>query len=1169
MQRVPNPTEEEVEDAFDGNLCRCTGYRPILDAFKSFCDPAQNTEPLAVASPSPTDADLEAVYMANAAADLVVTGDRVTWHRPCTLDGLLAIKATHPQAKLVVGNTEIGVETKFRGVLFPVMVSPTMIPELNQIEETANVVNVGAAVSLTNLAERLEAICEKEPLHRCRTFKAILENLRWFAGEQIRNVSSLAGNLCNASPISDLNPVLMASGATVLLASPAGRRVVAVRDFFISYRRTCLAADEVVVSIAIPYTMSNEYIMAYKQSRRRDDDIALVNGCFRMQMQPGPRAEDGSKQFSVGLVSLAFGGMAATTIAAPKTETMLKGRQFDEALLMMATESLKSELRLPTGVPGGMPEYRQALVASLFFKFYLTVTAELKLASHDAKNEATVAPRHRPVSQNRQCWDNAASTETPVGDPLKHMAATKQSSGEAIYTDDIPSQVGELQGALVLSSKAHARIISVDPSPALRLPGVRAFYGAGDVPGHNITGPIAKDEEVFRSKLVQAMGQPIGIVVAKTRAQAQEAAKLVKVEYEELPAIVTIEEAIAAKAYFRSDHGITRGDVDAGFAAADHILEGEQRMGGQEHFYLEPNGTVAVPKGEDGEMEIFASTQNPRETQMHVAETLGVPANRIVTRVKRMGGGFGGKETRSVFVSTACAVAAHHEGAPVRCVLERDEDMVASGGRHPFLARYKVGFSKDGKVIALDIKMYSNAGFSMDLSNAVMDRALFHMDNVYNIPNLRGLGFTCKTNLVTNTAFRGFGGPQGLFFAEVWITDVAHVCNLPPNAVREKNFYKEGDSTHFNQKLDDCQLQNVWAQIHERADYEKKAAAVAQFNAENRFTKRGLAMVPTKFGISFTALFMNQAGALIQIYTDGSVLLTHGGTEMGQGLHTKMIQVCARGLGIPVEKIHITETSTNTVPNTSPTAASASSDLNGMAILNAVEKINARLAPIKEANPGLDWDGVVSQAYFARIGLSASGFYATPDLGYDFATNSGRAFNYFTFGAACAEVEIDVLTGDHQTLSSNIVMDVGSSLNPALDIGQVEGAFVQGCGLFTLEEMVYSPRGTTFTRGPGTYKIPGFKDIPVDFSVELLRNAPNERAVYSSKAVGEPPLFLGSCVYFAIKDAIAASRREFGNADPIFRLDSPATCERIRMACGDAIAQAFPPQKGDRWSVQA
>uniref|UniRef100_A0A3B5LT49 Xanthine dehydrogenase n=1 Tax=Xiphophorus couchianus TaxID=32473 RepID=A0A3B5LT49_9TELE len=536
-------------------------------------------------------------------------------------------------------------------------------------------------------------------------------------------------------------------------------------------------------------------------------------------------------------------------------------------------------------------------------------------------------------------------------------------------------------------------------------------------------------------------------------------------------------------------------------------------------------------------------------TKAH-ARILNTHLEKVLVRVKRMGGGFGGKESRTTVLSTVVAVAANR---PVRCMLDRDEDMLITGGRHPFYGKYKVGFLQSGKVVALDVSFYSNSGNSMDLSQ-IMERALFHMENSYRIPNVRGQGFMCRTNLPSNTAFRGFGGPQGMMVAENWITDVAHSLGHSPEEVRRLNLYLEGESTPYNQILHGLTLDRCWDECLSRSEYEQRRAAADLFNRQNRWTKQGLAIVPTKFGISFTATFLNQAGALVHIYRDGSVLLTHGGTEMGQGLHTKMVQVASRVLGIPCSKVFISETSTNTVANTSPTAASASTDLNGAAVQNACEILLKRLEPFKTKNPKGSWEDWVNAAYFDRVNLSANGFYKTPDLGYDFDTNSGRAFNYYSYGVACSEVEIDCLTGAHKNLRTTIVMDVGHSLNPAIDIGQVEGGFMQGLGLFTLEELHYSPQGVLLTRGPGSYKIPAFGDIPTQLTVSLLRDAPNEKAIFASKAVGEPPLFLAASVFYAIKDAVRAARAESQMMGP-FRLDSPASAERIRNACCDRFTK--------------
>uniref|UniRef100_A0A3B4A6L2 Uncharacterized protein n=1 Tax=Periophthalmus magnuspinnatus TaxID=409849 RepID=A0A3B4A6L2_9GOBI len=621
--------------------------------------------------------------------------------------------------------------------------------------------------------------------------------------------------------------------------------------------------------------------------------------------------------------------------------------------------------------------------------------------------------------------------------------------------------------------------------------------------------------------------------VAETQADAQKAAKSIKIQYQDLPAIITIQ-----------------------VPGLDLL-----HVGGQEHFYLETNVTLAVPRDQD-EIEIFSSTQSPSQTQSCVARVLGIPSNRVDVRVKRVGGGFGGKVSRSNIVSNVVALAAHRR--PVRCMLDRDEDMLVTGGRHPFCAKYKVGFSESGQVLALDVTYYSNAGNSMDGSILVAHEAVVHMENSYLVPNIRGRCIVCRTHLPSNTAFRGFGTPQTMLVCEDWISAIALKLGRAPEQIRELNLYSEGDRTPYNQVLEGVTLRRCWDECLDRAKIHERRAQIQDFNRQNRWIKQGLAVVPTKFGIAFKELFLNQAGALVHIYTDGSVLLAHGGTEIGQGLHTKMIQVLS-----PQVKIHVCETSTHSVANSSPTGASMSSDLNGAAVRNTCEILNQRLQPYKDRDPQGNWESWVKAAYFDRVNLSANGFYRAPELDYDSKTNSGRMFHYFAYGVCCSEVEIDCLTGAHKTLSSTIVMDVGNSLNPAIDIGQVEGAFMQGVGLFTLEQLLYSPDGVLLTRGPGTYKIPGVGDIPTQLQVYLLRDAPNDKALYCSKAVGEPPLCLATSVFFALKDAIATSRLEVGLSGP-FQLDSPATAERIRMACADRFTKMCPvaePGTYKPWAV--
>ncbi|ERE67785.1 xanthine dehydrogenase/oxidase-like protein [Cricetulus griseus] len=1225
LRNQPVPTIEEIENAFQGNLCRCTGYRPILQGFRTFardggccggsgnnpnCCMNQMKDQMVASSPSlfkpedfkPLDPTQEPIFPPELLRlkdtmqkQLRFEGERVTWIQASTLGELLDIKAQHPDAKLVVGNTEIGIEMKFKNMLFPLMVCPAWIPELNSVTHGPEGISFGAACPLSLVENVLTEAVNNLSEQKTEVFRGVLEQLRWFAGKQVKSVASIGGNIITASPISDLNPVFMASGAKLTLVSRGTKRTVRMdHTFFPGYRRTLLSPEEILLSIEIPYSREGEFFSAFKQASRREDDIAKVTSGMRVLFKPGTT--------EVQELSLCYGGMADRTISALKTTPRQLSRSWNEELLQDVCAGLAEELHLAPNAPGGMVEFRRTLTLSFFFKFYLTVLQKLGRVNPEnvcGKLDPTFASAtllfQKDPPANVQLFQEVPkdqSEEDMVGRPLPHLAAEMQASGQAVYCDDIPRYENELSLKLVTSTRAHAKITSIDTSEAKKVPGFVCFLTKEDIPSSNETG-IFNDETVFATDKVTCVGHIIGAVVADTPEHAQRAAREVKITYEDLPAIITIEDAVKNNSFYGPEIKIEKGDLKKGFSEADNVVSGELYIGGQEHFYLETNCTIAVPKGEAGEMELFVGTQNTMKTQSFVAKMLGVPDNRIVVRVKRMGGGFGGKETRSTVVSTAVALAAYKTGRPVRCMLDRDEDMLITGGRHPFLAKYKVGFMKTGNIVALEVAHFSNGGNTEDLSRSIMERALFHMDNAYKIPNIRGTGRICKTNLPSNTAFRGFGGPQGMLIAEHWMSEVAVTCGLPAEEVRRKNMYKEGDLTHFNQKLEVFNLPRCWDECIASSQYFDRKKEVEKFNKENCWKKRGLCIIPTKFGISFTLPFLNQGGALVHVYTDGSVLLTHGGTEMGQGLHTKMVQVASRALKIPTSKIHISETSTNTVPNTSPTAASASADINGQAVYEACQVILKRLEPFKKKKPQGSWEDWVMDAYTSAVSLSATGFYKTPNLGYSFETNSGNPFHYFSYGVACSEVEIDCLTGDHkvrhlrsfslrekirkttklpsellveacflvkkqalyqrQNLRTDIVMDVGSSLNPAIDIGQVEGAFVQGLGLFTMEELHYSPEGSLHTRGPSTYKIPAFGSIPIEFRVSLLRDCPNKKAIYASKAVGEPPLFLASSIFFAIKDAIRAARAQHGgdNAKQLFQLNSPATPEKIRNACVD------------------
>jgi xanthine dehydrogenase/oxidase len=1093
---------------------------------------------------------------------------RKRWYRPTTLQQLLELKSAYPSAKIIGGSTETQIETKFKGLNYSVSVFVGDIAELRQFSFKDDYLEIGGNVVLTDLEE----ICKKAIEHygevRGQAFATILKQIRYFAGRQIRNVGTPAGNLATASPISDLNPVFVASNATLVVKSLDKTTELPMSNFFKGYRATALhdMPDAVIASVRIPVTKEKgEFIRAYKQAKRKDDDIAIVTAALRVALDDSHTVES---------ASLVYGGMAPTTVPAKKAMDYLQGKKFTELQTLEGVmNALEQDFDLRFGVPGGMATYRKSLALSFFYKFYHDVLSQLHAQEVEVDTEA-IGEIERDISTGLKDHKAAEAYEQKIlGTERPHVAAMKQCTGEAQYTDDIPLQRNELYGCLVLSTKAHAKLLNVDPEPALDLPGVAAWVDHRDLasPEANWWGAPSCDELFFAVDEVFTAGQPIGMILADTAKRAEQAARAVKVEYEDLPAIFTIEEAIEKESFFNHYRYIKKGDTDQAFAEADHVFSGTARMGGQEHFYLETQACLAVPKPEDGEMEIFSSTQNPAETQAYVSKVVGVAANKIVTRVKRMGGGFGGKETRSIQLAGIVACAANKVRRPVRCMLNRDEDIVTSGQRHPFLAHWKVAVSKDGKLQALDADVFCNGGWSQDLSGAVVERSMTHIDGCYSIPNVHVRGRVAKTNTVSNTAFRGFGGPQGMFICETMMEEVADRLNIPVEKFREMNFYTPETNmvTHFNQELKDWYVPLMYRQVQEESAYQQRRQEIEEFNKTHKWNKRGLAIIPTKFGISFTALFLNQAGALVHIYHDGSVLVAHGGTEMGQGLHTKMTMIAAEALQVPQENVFISETATNTVANTSSTAASASSDLNGYAIWNACQQLNERLKPYREKlGPDATMKDIAHAAYFDRVNLSAQGFYKTPEIGYVWGENKGQMFFYFTQGVTAAEVEIDTLTGDWTCRRADIKMDVGRSINPAIDYGQIEGAFVQGQGLFTIEESLWHrASGQIFTKGPGAYKIPGFRDIPQVFNVSLLKDVQweNLRTIQRSRGVGEPPLFMGSAVFFAIRDALKAARAQFGEHS-VLHLQSPATPERIRVSCADPILKRawVEPQEGEK-----
>ena len=751
-----------------------------------------------------------------------------------------------------------------------------------------------------------------------------------------------------------------------------------------------------------------------------------------------------------------------------------------------------------------------------------------------------------------------------VGQSHPHESARLHVTGEASYVDDLPELRGTLHAALGLSTKAHARIAALDLKAVRNAPGVVAVLTAADIPGVNDCGPIIHDDPVLADALVQYVGQPIFAVIADCHDNARRAARLAKVEYVELPAVLTPRQAKAAQSFVVPPMHLRRGDFRRAINSAPRRLTGSLKVGGQEQFYLEGQVSYAIPH-EDGRMQVLCSTQHPTEMQNVVAHVLGLHAHDVTVECRRMGGGFGGKESQSALWAAVSALAANTLKRPVKIRADRDDDMLVTGKRHPFEYDYEVGFDDAGRILAARVDMIACAGYSADLSGPVATRAVCHVDNCYYLPDVELAAMCGKTNTQSNTAFRGFGGPQGAIAMEYMIDEIARTLGKDPLDVRGLNFYGRNDAegrntTPYGQKVTDNVIHELVAELEDTSDYRQRREALRAFNATSLVLKKGIAITPVKFGIAFNLSHLNQAGALVHVYLDGSVLVSHGGCEMGQGLHTKVMQVVAHELGVPLASVRVAATDTTKVANSSATAASTGADLNGKAAQDAARKIRERLAAFASAAHGgrveevvfadhqvhvngqvIHFPALVAQAYMARVQLWSDGFYATPDLHWDAAAMQGHPFSYYAYGAAVSEAIVDTLTGEWKLLRCDVLYDAGQSLNPAIDIGQIEGGFVQGMGWLTTEELRWDESGRLMTHAPSTYKIPSVSDCPDDFRVRLFKNRNAVDSIHRSKATGEPPLLLPFSVFFAIRDAIASVGGYRVNPP----LNAPATPEEI------------------------
>ena len=775
------------------------------------------------------------------------------------------------------------------------------------------------------------------------------------------------------------------------------------------------------------------------------------------------------------------------------------------------------------------------------------------------RGEAGDAPEvaHRRVSHR-------AAIRGAVGSAMAHDSAARHVSGRAIYVDDIPELPGTLHCYVALSARAHARLVSVDLAAVRAAPGVACVLTADDIPGENDASPVFHDDPVFAVGEVEYAGQSLFAVAADSIEAARAAAALARIEYEDLPRLISVDEALAADADLAplKPYEMRLGEPEAALAAAPRRLSGTLHVGGQDHFYLEGQVAYAIP-GEAGDMLVHSSTQHPTEVQHNVAKVLALPDNAVTVEVRRMGGGFGGKESQPALIAAIAALAALKTGRPAKLRVDRDDDMVLTGKRHDFRIDYDIGFDEEGRIEAVSFDQAARCGYSADLSGAIADRAMFHADNAYALNNARIHSRRLKTNTVSNTAFRGFGGPQGMLGIERSVDEIAFALGRDPLDIRKRNFYpaEGGGITPYGMEVTDSIIAELVEDLEESSSYGERREAIRAFNAGSPVLKKGLALTPVKFGISFTTTHLNQAGALVHVYKDGSVHLNHGGTEMGQGLFIKVAQVVAEEFQIDLDRVKITATTTAKVPNTSATAASSGSDLNGMAAQNAARAIKERLVAfaaekyrvaadrieflpnrVRVGNEEIAFADLVAEAYLGRVSLSSTGFYATPEIHYDRETARGAPFFYFAYGAAVSEVVIDTLTGENRLLRVDILHDVGRSLNPAMDLGQIEGGFIQGLGWLTTEELWWDCEGRLSTHAPSTYKIPTANDRPDDLRIRLWDKSANRAAtVYRSKAVGEPPLMLALSAFSALTDAVCAA----GDYRAFPHLDTPATPERI------------------------
>jgi len=1170
FERGDRVEDSALRTGLSGNLCRCTGYLPILQAGRSV--DASRFAPLSTLYPS--RAMYDDLAARSDAALRIEAGQRV-YFRPRRLEEAVAFRAQYPGAVIVAGGTELGLERNKRGHEPAILLSLVGIDELSGIALADNTLSVGANVTWA----QLEAFSQG-------TLPEVHALTQRFGSPQIRNVASVVGNIAHGSPVADSLCFLMVVEAELELVSTRGARTLLIGEFYRGPKQTQTGTDEIITRVKIPLPARDEIVKLYKISKRKEMDVSTFRAAIRI-------ARRGD---SIGSAAIACSGVGPTVRRMTETETFLAGRPFSLATFREAGRRARAEIE-PISNVRGSSDYRLQLAENILAKFYHEAAGEGPLPLNPLAQVREGEPPGEPISvaartEPRPPRITQAHSETggdpasPCGHPngppsyetrrlgqsghgldldatptasgswlgrsTPHESAYAHVTGKAAFIDDMPRFENEILVEFIASPLPHARIARIVFDDALTIDGIAGVFRAADVPGDNHFGPIFHDEELLAALECHHIGQPIVALAGENRQVLRRAREAIRIELEPLPAVLSIDAAIEGGHFIGPTRRLARGDAQSALARAAHVLEGTFRTGGQEHFYLETQAALAIP-GEGGQLTVHSSTQNPSEVQSVIAHCLGLHQNQVICICTRMGGGFGGKESQAAHPALLAALAAFKTGRPARIVYPRDLDMRVTGKRHPYLCRYQVGFTADGRIEALTLDLYSDGGCAADLSLAVMERSLLHAENAYFIPNFAASGTVCRTNFPSNTAMRGFGGPQGIAAMENIIEEVAAYSGLDALDVRRRNCYGGAgrDTTPYGQLVANNTLPVIFNRLAETSDYARRRAEALRFNAASDTHLRGLALVPVKFGISFTRRALNQASALLNIYLDGTIQVSTGGTEMGQGLNTKIRQLVAGEFALPLEAVRVMPASTEKNNNTSPTAASASTDLNGTAALRACEALKARLAAtaarhfasiddgIKPSvehvrfeqagvldlrRPGhrLGFRELIRLAYEERTDLGARGFYATPGVDFNRETGRGNPFLYFTNGAAVSEVLIDRLTGELAVTRVDILMDIGRSLNPAIDVGQVIGGFVQGMGWSTTEELLYSDAGELLSHSPNSYKVPSAECLPRDFFVDFLDNPDNTMNLFASKAVGEPPFVLGISVHCAAKQALSS-----------------------------------------------